>query len=523
MASYRLAGVITTTSGDEFLAVRQPPPPALAEEEYKQFVDSDLWDVPSAPLNPIENDQLKLDSTVEIECDDSIREKLDLSRFDVESALNQVLTQVGLVGKFSEKWKVLKYTEEAEFGPDPPINTLFIQASFNQKDESLQEFCNSISKQEALELLSGSKHNPSSDRIGPLVYIGFLSQPEDQFSTFPLNFQEYPPGVTVVPMKSRTIKPFCTTNLVIFLPKKEISFSDFEQNNSDLILGDALIMDPGCSSQVHAKLGEIISLLPKRLIVFVTHHHKDHTDGLSVVRKTNPDAILLAHEKTMSRIKKGTWSGAYIEVTGGEKISLWGEKLQVISAPGHTDGHLALHHIDTNSLIVGDHCVGKGSAFLDTRSGANMTDYFDTTYKFLDLSPHVLIPMHGKINIWPKNMLCGYLKHRREREAMILNSIINGAKTLFDIIKDVYSNVDIKLWIPASSNVRLHVDHLNDQNKLPKGFSVEKFKSSCGFDFISRWIFAYLKSKITFSPLLFGAITLGGVSSIAYVIKKKFE
>lgn len=40
-----------------------------------------------------------------------------------------------------------------------------------------------------------------------------------------------------------------------------------------------------------------------------------------------------------------------------------------------------------------------------------MQDYFETTYKFLELSPHVLIPMHGRINLWPKYMLCGYLRH----------------------------------------------------------------------------------------------------------------
>lgn len=40
-----------------------------------------------------------------------------------------------------------------------------------------------------------------------------------------------------------------------------------------------------------------------------------------------------------------------------------------------------------------------------------MQDYFETTYKFLELSPHVLIPMHGRINLWPKYMLCGYLRY----------------------------------------------------------------------------------------------------------------
>lgn len=50
----------------------------------------------------------------------------------------------------------------------------------------------------------------------------------------------------------------------------------------------------------------------------------------------------------------------------------------------------------------------------------------------------------------------------------ILQSIENGARTLFDIVSKIYADVDRKLWIPASFNVRLHVDHLNSQNKLPK-------------------------------------------------------
>lgn len=40
-----------------------------------------------------------------------------------------------------------------------------------------------------------------------------------------------------------------------------------------------------------------------------------------------------------------------------------------------------------------------------------MQEYFKTTYKFLEISPFALIPMHGRVNLWPKHMLCGYLKY----------------------------------------------------------------------------------------------------------------
>ncbi|KAJ3700828.1 hypothetical protein LUZ61_004533 [Rhynchospora tenuis] len=519
MASLRLAVAITASSGDEFIAVRQSPPPPLPEEEYRLVSDSDLWDLPSVPLAPVSTTDHSGDlsrSDVAIEGAEAITESLDLSRFDLGAALHQVLELVGLsIDKSNLKLMLLKFVEEAEFGPGPPINTLFVSLPLDSKDVSLKDLCKWITKESAFELLSGVK--PCADRLGPLAYIGYLSQSNplpNKVADSRLLYQEYPPGVTVVPMKSGTIKPFTTTNLVVILPKKP--FSELINSGSSLYHADALIMDPGC--KLHSQIADLISSLPGKLLVFVTHHHHDHVEGLSIVQKINPEATLLAHGKTISRIH-GNWSGACTEVSGGENIFIGDQQLKVIFAPGHTDGHLALLHVETNSLIVGDHCVGEGSAVLDVTSGGNMKDYFDTTYKFIDLSPHILIPMHGRINLWPRRMLCGYLKHRRDREAHILKSIEKGAYSLFDIVSDVYSNVDKKLWIAASYNVRLHVDYLNYQNKLPKEFSVEKFKASCGVAFIFRWLCSCMKSRLNI-PLVV-AITIGGSVAVAYAMKKK--
>lgn len=96
----------------------------------------------------------------------------------------------------------------------------------------------------------------------------------------------------------------------------------------------------------------------------------------------------------------------------------------------------------------------------------------------MEISPHVLIPMHGRLNLWPKHMLCSYLKNRRAREATILKAINDGARTLFDIVAYAYADVDHYFWYPAASNVKLHVYHLAQQDKLPKDFSMARFESS---------------------------------------------
>ncbi|KAK4605950.1 hypothetical protein RGQ29_000296 [Quercus rubra] len=445
----------------EFLLVKQTRPPKFNDEEYDSYVDSDLWDLPSTQLNLLDGNS---ESPIVLEGAQSI----NLTNFDLHSALTKVLEQVGFEVTDGGEWKFWKYVEEAEFGPGLPVHTVFIMGKLLAGDRNLQERCKWMSVQSCLSWLLEVK--PSSDRVGPLTVVGLVNesiQPADQKVPSILRHQEYPPGVKLVPIGSKTAKPFRTTNLIIFAPE---NVSNESENNSFVACGDALIVDPGCRSEFHEELQKIVAALPRKLIVFVTHHHRDHVDG--------------------------DWSLGYTSVSGAEDICIGGQRLRVIFAPGHTDGHMALLHMSTHSLIVGDHCVGQGSAILDITSGGNMTQYFQTTYKFMELSPHTLIPMHGRVNLWPKHMLCGYLKNRRSRETSILKAIENGAETLFDIVAEVYSEFDRSVWIPAASNVRLHVEHLAEQDKLPKAFSIQKFQKTCGLYFLARWIWAYLSKGL---------------------------
>ncbi|KAK6134102.1 hypothetical protein DH2020_032160 [Rehmannia glutinosa] len=125
--------------------------------------------------------------------------------------------------------------------------------------------------------------------------------------------------------------------------------------------------------------------------------------------------------------------------------------------------------------------------------------------------------MHGRINMWPKHMLCGYLKNRRNRESTILKAIEDGAKTLFDIVAHTYADVDRSLWVPAASNVRLHVDHLAQQNKLPKEFSMQRFQSTCKLNFFSRWIWEYLRSSLYIKHRRLQVIKVVGAGAVAAV------
>ncbi|KAM1190387.1 hypothetical protein ACFX13_011264 [Malus domestica] len=539
-AHHKLAVILENPQNDaEFLLVKQTRPPKFDCDEYDSYVDSDLWDLPSSQLNLVEG---LSKPSIAVAGAEPWSGKIDLAKFDFESALNQVLEQVGSKAADGGDWRLSKYVEEAQFGPGPPINSVFIRGKLVASEQNLQESCKWMSVPSCLSWLLEVK--PSSDRVGPLIVAGLLNESEKSRemnipSTLP--YQEYPPGVVLVPMGSRTGKPFYTTNLIVFAPKN--ASNEFVEDDF-IACGDALIVDPGCRSEFHEELAQIVTSLPRKLVVFVTHHHRDHVDGLSVIQRCNPDATLLAHENTMRRIGKDDWSLGFTAISGTEEICIGGQRLIAVFSPGHTDGHMALLHASTHSLIVGDHCVGQGSAVLDVTGGGNMTDYFQSTYKFMELSPHALVPIHGRVNLWPKHMLCGYLKNRRARESSVLKAIENGAETLFDIVSTVYSEIDRSIWIHCASNVRLHVDHLAQQDKLPKGFSLETFHSSlaafftkefsiqrfqktCRLHFFSRWIGAYLSSGVRLNcwkPWKPQVLIARAVASFAvlYLFKNRF-
>ncbi|KAJ4974399.1 hypothetical protein NE237_007573 [Protea cynaroides] len=330
MTAHRLAVIIKNSlNDDEFLLVRQNRPPKFGDGEYDSYIDSDLWDLPWASLTPLDGEDSQ--SEIVLEGAESCSDKLNLMKFNVDVALDQIFSQLGFRGPTGGHWAVWKYVEEADLGPLPHLNTVFIIGKLKFEAENAQELSKWMSVPSCLQFLLEVK--PNNDRMGPLVVAGLLCNlARSRMLKVPpaLRYQEYPPGVTIVPMGSRTGKPFWTTNLVVVAPD---IISSRCVDSSFAAYGEALIIDPGCHSKFHDELMEIVTALPRKLVVFVTHHHHDHVDGLSIIQKCNPDATLLAHENTMRRIGKGDWSLGYTSISGGEEICIGGERLKAIFAP----------------------------------------------------------------------------------------------------------------------------------------------------------------------------------------------
>lgn len=87
-AAYKLAVIIKNPSNeDEFILVKQAPPPKFDDEDYDSYVDSDLWDLPSTQLL-LQQQQSR--SQFFIQDQDLCSDKIDLTTLDLDLALNQV-------------------------------------------------------------------------------------------------------------------------------------------------------------------------------------------------------------------------------------------------------------------------------------------------------------------------------------------------------------------------------------------------------------------------------------------------
>lgn len=89
MAAYNFALILKNPlKEEEFLLLKQTPPPKFNEEEYDSYVDSDLWDLPLTKLNLAEGE--KSETTISIQGS----EQIDCRKFDVDSALVQVVMNI---------------------------------------------------------------------------------------------------------------------------------------------------------------------------------------------------------------------------------------------------------------------------------------------------------------------------------------------------------------------------------------------------------------------------------------------
>ncbi len=118
--------------------------------------------------------------------------------------------------------------------------------------------------------------------------------------------------------------------------------------------------------------------------------------------------------------------------------------LEGIHTPGHTANHMAFALKGTDILFSADHVMAWATPVVAPPDGS-MSDYMASLEKLLARDDAAYLPGHGGAVTKPAAFVRGLRAHRKMRERAILERIVQGDRTIRDMVKVIYRDTDPRL------------------------------------------------------------------------------
>lgn len=124
---------------------------------------------------------------------------------------------------------------------------------------------------------------------------------------------------------------------------------------------ECCILDPGEAAPVEKFLDEKSLKLSR---ILLTHHHWDHVDGVPELARRWKCEVW-ASSVDVPRVSGATTAAP-------ETFELFGEKVRVLSVPGHTQGQIAYYFENRGEIFVGDTLFSAGCGRLKEGTPAQL-------------------------------------------------------------------------------------------------------------------------------------------------------
>src|SRR5690606_8553323 len=222
---------------------------------------------------------------------------------------------------------------------------------------------------------------------------------------------------------------------------------------------DVVVVDPGPHDERHLeRVARTVQEQGARVVAtLLTHHHFDHSEGARYFSELTGSPVHAVDPE--HRI-----GGEGLE--GGRTGEAGGPELQVVATPGHTADSVSVLLPADGVLLTGDTVLGRGTTVIMDGDGG-LAAYMDTLYRLRDLARtaelRALLPGHGPILTDPLGVLEGYIAHREERLAQVIEAVRGGAATPAEVTAVVYAGVDPAVLGAAESSVRAQRRYLTDR------------------------------------------------------------
>ncbi len=233
--------------------------------------------------------------------------------------------------------------------------------------------------------------------------------------------------------------------------------------------GTVAIIDPGPADEAH--LAALLKAVEGETVshILVTHSHADHSP-LAAGLKTITGAVTVGYGPVAPRDDGGLRLDASVDhgfdpdlrMGHGEALGGAGWTLEAVHTPGHMSNHLCFSLREEHALFSGDHVMAWATSVIAPPEG-NMAHYMASLRLLLERDDEIYLPSHGPARLDPKALVRGILAHRKMREAAILDRIRKGDRTIGDIVRAIYADVDPRLHGAAALSARAHVEHLAEK------------------------------------------------------------
>ncbi|MDQ3951490.1 MAG: MBL fold metallo-hydrolase [Actinomycetota bacterium] len=216
--------------------------------------------------------------------------------------------------------------------------------------------------------------------------------------------------------------------------------------------GPTVVVDPAVPDEDY--LGEVAAVARDVAAIVVTHRHSDHTGGVAALR-----------ELVGSPVPVRAWGDAPVDgivpqpLAGGEVLRAGGASLQTVFTPGHASDHVCLYLEASATLFSGDTILGEGTAVIAPPDG-DMGDYLDSLERLRALHVERIFPGHFRPLNGGRDVIDGYVAHRKARERRILDALDAGARTVEEVVARAYDDTPVELHPAAAMSALAHLELL---------------------------------------------------------------
>lgn len=253
---------------------------------------------------------------------------------------------------------------------------------------------------------------------------------------------EFQRGLLVVPLQTPTLPPATHTNC--------------------LLLGEdeLWVVDPGSpwrseQARLDAALDALAAEGRRARGILLTHHHHDHVAG-AMSLSARLGIPIAAHRDTAARLQGEVRVDRLLG--DGDALPVGPRPWRLHHLPGHSTGHLCLVQDQSRAVVAGDLVAGSGTVVIDPPDG-DMADYLASLERLLALGPRTLYPAHGPVVPGGELLLRAYVKHRLEREALVVAALAGRAGPALpeELLPGAYPEVDPALHALAARSLLAHL------------------------------------------------------------------